>query len=205
MLRLFRQQNGTSSGLRLDGLRTILRPPVERDWRSYTELRAASRSFLEPWEPTWALDALSRDAFQRRLRRYASDRRNDTGYSFFVFDRESGRLVGGMTLSNVRRGVAQTATLGYWVGETYARKGYMTAAMQSVLGFGFRHLKLHRLEAACLPSNEPSQRLLQRAGFEQEGFAPKYLMIRGIWQDHILFALLAENYAPGKTRLDSSH
>ena len=196
MLRLFRQQDGTASSLRLDGQKTILRPPVERDWRSYAELRAASRQFLEPWEPTWALDALSRDAFQQRLRRYAGDRRNDSGYSFFVFERETERLVGGMSLANVRRGVAQTATLGYWVGEAHAHKGYMTAAMQSILGFSFRYLKLHRVEAACLPNNEPSQRLLARAGFEQEGFAVKYLMIRGEWQDHILFGLLAENYMP---------
>ncbi len=176
-----------------------LRPPTERDWRSYAELRAASRRFLEPWEPTWAPDALTRDAFLRRLRRYAGDRRNDTGYSFFIFDNQAQRLVGGINLANVRRGVAQAATLGYWTGASYARQGYMTAALQCVLAFGFSQLALHRMEAACLPGNEPSQRLLKRAGFEQEGYAPKYLKIRGDWHDHLLFGLLAETYAAKKS------
>ncbi len=178
----------------MEGGGVYLLPPLERDWRGYAELRAESRRFLEPWEPTWAPNALTREAFQQRLRRYAGDRRNDKSYSFFVFDNMSAQLVGGISLSNLRRGVAQTATLGYWIGAPHARKGYMTAALQNILAYSFNQLGLHRMEAACLPSNENSQRLLKRAGFEQEGYAPKYLKIRGNWQDHLLFALLAENY-----------
>lgn len=194
MLRLFRTQNGVLGNLRLDGGGVYLLPPSERDWRSYAELRAESRAFLEPWEPTWAPSALTREAFQQRLRRYAGDRRNDKSYSYFVFDSRSSQLVGGISLTNMRRGVAQIATLGYWIGAPHARKGYMTAALQNMLDFSFNQLGLHRVEAACLPSNEPSQRLLKRAGFEQEGYAPKYLKIRGNWQDHLLFGLLAEKY-----------
>ncbi len=125
-MRLFRSLSPSASSVRLESGKTLLRSPVERDWRAYAEIRAASRKFLEPWEPTWPNDALSRDAFYRRLNRYASDWRNDTGYSMFLFDRESSALVGGISLSNVRRGVAQCGTLGYWMGEAYAGKGYMS-------------------------------------------------------------------------------
>jgi [ribosomal protein S5]-alanine N-acetyltransferase len=193
-MRLFRSFSGNSSSVRLNGQSTFLRPPVERDWRAYAEIRAASRHFLEPWEPTWPSDALSRDAFYRRLNRYASDWRNDTGYSMFVFEQESGALLGGISLSNVRRGVAQCGTLGYWIGEDYAGQGYMREGLGVMVGFCFNELGLHRVEAACLPTNGASRGLLTASGFSEDGFARKYLKIRGVWQDHLLFSLLAEDH-----------
>lgn len=194
-MRLFRSLSPSASSVRLETGKTLLRSPVERDWRAYAEIRAASRKFLEPWEPTWPNDALSRDAFYRRLNRYANDWRNDTGYSMFLFDRESTALVGGISLSNVRRGVAQCGTLGYWMGEAYAGQGYMGEALQLLLDFSFDELSLHRIEAACLPHNEPSRRLLLGRGFSEDGYARKYLKIRGVWQDHLLFSLLSEDHA----------
>ncbi|MSO81022.1 MAG: N-acetyltransferase [Alphaproteobacteria bacterium] len=192
-MRLFRSVGGAVAGPRLEGRQVFLRSPVERDWRAYADLRTASRAFLEPWEPTWPADALTRDAFQRRLARYEADWRDDAGYSFLVFRREDATMVGGITMSNVRRGVAQDGTLGYWVGEAHAQRGYMTDALLLVVDFSFDHLALHRLEAACLPSNEASQRLLVRCGFAREGFARRYLKIRGEWRDHLLFALLEDD------------
>lgn len=193
-MRLFRSFSTNATGVRLEGRRTFLRPPGERDWRAYAEIRAASRKFLEPWEPTWPSDALSRDAFYRRLNRYASDWRNDTGYSMFIFERESSALLGGISLSNVRRGVAQCGTLGYWIGEDYAGQGYMREGLALLLGFCFDELGLHRVEAACLPSNAASRGLLIASGFSEDGHARKYLKIRGVWQDHLLFSLLAEDH-----------
>lgn len=193
-MRLFRSFTTNAASLRLETGKTLLRSPVERDWRAYAEIRAASRKFLEPWEPTWPSDALSRDAFYRRLNRYASDWRNDAGYSMFLFDRESSALVGGISLSNVRRGVAQCGTLGYWMGEAYAGQGYMREGLSLLLGFSFDELSLHRIEAACLPNNEPSRKLLLGSGFSEDGFARKYLKIRGVWQDHLLFSLLSEDH-----------
>ncbi|MEP4379951.1 MAG: GNAT family protein [Alphaproteobacteria bacterium] len=203
-MRLFRSFSGNANSVRLEGPRTFLRPPVERDWRSYAEIRAASRQFLEPWEPTWPSDALSRDAFYRRLNRYASDWRNDTGYSMFVFDRESPALLGGISLSNVRRGVAQCGTLGYWIGEAYAGQGYMREGLGLLLDFCFTELGLHRVEAACLPTNEASRGLLNASGFSEDGFARKYLKIRGVWQDHVLFSLLAEDHRTAASRAPGS-
>ena len=124
------------------------------------ELRGESRAFLTPWEPTWSADALTRDAFHRRLARYAADWRQDQGYSFLLFRLEDDALLGGIGLTNVRRGVAESASLGYWTGERHARQGYMTEGLQLMLAFAFQRARLHRVEAACLPHNEASRGLL---------------------------------------------
>jgi ribosomal-protein-alanine N-acetyltransferase len=169
-----------------------LRYPRMADFLAWSRVRGDSRAFLTPWEPVWASDELTRGAFRRRLKRYARETRHDTAYAFFVFREEDDALIGGCTLSNVRRGVTQCCALGYWVGERFARQGYMHAAVRALVPFIFRTLGLHRIEAACLPSNGPSRSLLAKAGFREEGLAKRYLMINGEWQDHVLFALLAD-------------
>ena len=146
--------------------------------------------FLQPWEPSWPADDLSRSAYRRRLMAYQRDMDLGAGYSFFVFRHDDNELVGGITLSNIRRGVAQMGTLGYWVGEPYARQGLTLAAVRAVTAFCFGPLALHRLEAACVPENDASRRLLLRAGFALEGRASAYLKINGDWRDHLLFGLV---------------
>jgi [ribosomal protein S5]-alanine N-acetyltransferase len=179
---------------RLIGERVYLRAPERGDYEAWASLRARSRNFLTPWEPIWPVDALSRTSFRARIVRYADDWRTDQAYNFFVFS-HADVLLGGIGLSNVRRGVAETASLGYWIGEPYARQGYMTAALLLVLDFAFGRLHLHRVEAACLPSNVPSRALLAKIGFRQEGLARQYLCIEGKWQDHLLFAVLREDWS----------
>jgi ribosomal-protein-alanine N-acetyltransferase len=124
------------------------------------------------------------------VRHYLRDLREDMGYALFIFGVDSGTLLGGLTLCNVRRGVTQACTLGYWVGAPYARQGFMTAAVRAAIPFVFDSLELHRLEAACLPTNTASIKLLEKTGFKQEGLARRYLRINGVWQDHLLYALL---------------
>jgi len=175
---------------RLDGDRIYLRPPERRDWAAWAAVRAESRYFLTPWEPTWPSDALSRDAFRRRWARHAEDWAADQAYTFFVFRKADNALIGGIGLSNVRRGVAETASIGYWIGARHARYGYMTEALKVMLDFSFVRLQLHRLEAACLPHNKPSRGLLLKTGFQEEGRAREYLRIEGRWQDHILFGMV---------------
>ncbi len=177
-------------GVRLDGKRVYLRPPRRGDWRAWAALREASRQFLAPWEPTWAQGALTREAYRRRLRQYREEWEAQIGYSYFIFLRDDHSLVGGITLSNVRRGVAMTGTLGYWTGQPHARQGYMSEALLAIMEFGFAQIGLNRLEAACLPENEASQRLLKRSGFRQIGLVRQYLKIAGKWQDHYLFEIL---------------
>ena len=188
-------RGGPDRDLRLQWRRVYLRHPVPRDWRAWSALRADSRAFLASWEPTWAYDALSRAAFRRRLKIYRTELRQGVTYSFLIFRAADGMLLGGITLSNLRRGVAQTATLGYWIGAPHARQGYMSEALWAVLEYAFQRLGLHRVEAACLPDNEASRRLLLKVGFHEEGYAREYLRINGSWRDHQLFAILRGEYA----------
>lgn len=175
---------------RVDGEGVYLRLPEPRDYLEWSELREASRVFLTPWEPTWAVDELSRGSFRYKLRRYTEDARDDKAYALFVFREDDGALIGGITLSNVRRGVAQTASLGYWAGEKFAGKGYTTAAVRAVVRYAFDDLDLHRVEAACQPDNIASHRVLEKAGFTHEGQAKAYLKINGKWRDHLLFGIV---------------
>lgn len=174
-----------------------LRTPRFSDYAEWSELRAASREFLEPWEPVWPSDDLEKASFRRRIRRYTQEVREDLAYPFFVFRSRDGTLAGGLTLGHVRRGVTQSATLGYWIGQPFAGQGIMSAAVEATLGFAFDHLRLHRIEAACLPQNAASMRLLEKIGFQREGFARRYLCINGIWQDHVLYGIVEDDPRPG--------
>jgi ribosomal-protein-alanine N-acetyltransferase len=184
------------SGLRVEGEGVHLRPPRAADYPEWRELRAASRSFLQPWEPTWPADDLSRAAFRRRLMAYARDRDVGAAYAFFVIRSEDDALTGGITLSNVRRGVAQMGSIGYWCGRPFTRQGHTLAAVRALSEFAFRTLALHRLEAACIPDNAASRSLLVKAGFEEEGFAKAYLKINGVWRDHVLFGQVSSLRGP---------
>lgn len=170
-----------------------LRMPGSSDYAPWAELRARSRDFLVPWEPTWARDELTRSAYKRRLRQYQKDLREEAGYAFFMFRKSDNGLLGGLSLSNIRRGVTQACTLGYWMGLPHAGHGYMTEAVQALAPFVFNTLWLHRLEAACLPGNRASIRVLEKCGFEREGLARSYLKINGIWQDHVLYGLISDS------------
>ena len=177
----------------LQGDGVILRYPQMSDFAAWAELRGESRAFLSAWEPVWAPDELTRAAFRRRLRRYQREIRNDLAYPFLVFRKADNALIGGCTLTNVRRGVTQSAAIGYWIGARFARQGHMYAALKAIRPFVFDLLGLHRLEAACIPENVASRNLLLKVGFREEGRARRYLQINGEWRDHILFALLADD------------
>lgn len=184
----FRAVSFTEPSLSVTGETVTLRVPQMADFEDWAALREASRDFLVPWEPTWPADDLSRGAFRRRLRRYAEDQRSDLAYPYFIFRNGDQKLIGGLTVTNIRRGVAQAGNLGYWMGAAYARQGYMTAAVRLLVPFAFSTLKLHRIEAACIPENVASVRLLEKTGFTREGYAREYLCINGSWQDHLLYA-----------------
>jgi ribosomal-protein-alanine N-acetyltransferase len=165
--------------------------PQLSDYVGWARVRQESRAFLEPWEPTWSTDALTRAAFRRRLRRYAREVREDQGIAFFIFDKQDDRILGGITLSQIRRGVTQSTSVGYWIGRPHARQGFMSDALNVIVRFVFDGLRLHRLEAACIPNNLPSQGVLKKCGFREEGLAREYLCINGVWQDHKLFGIVS--------------
>ena len=188
----FRTINFSEPPPSIAGDGVMLRPPQMTDFAEWAALRETSRDFLTPWEPTWPADDLTRGAFRRRIRRYSEDLRTDQGYAFLIIRRSDDVLVGGLTLANIRRGVAQAGSIGYWMGLPHIRQGYMTAAVRAVIPFAFATLRLHRLEAACIPTNAGSIRLLENSGFQREGYAREYLCINGIWQDHLLYARLKD-------------
>ncbi len=183
-------RNRSQRGIRLEDGRVYLRALSMADWETWARLREQSQAFLIPWEPLWASDALSKAAFRRRVEHVRYEWERETGYSFLIYQQSDDALLGGITLSNVRRGVAQAGNLGYWVGMPYARLGYMTEAMRAIADFSFGQLRLHRLEAACLEQNTASRGLLTNSGFREIGYARQYLRIAGKWQDHVLFEKL---------------
>ena len=182
--------------LHIKGDGVYMRMSEMRDFAQWASLREQSRAFLTPLEPLWPLDDLTRASFRYRVRRHGEEMARDEAFSFFVFRDEDDALLGGLSFGHVRRGVSQAATLGYWMGEPYAGKGYMTRAVRAAVAYGFERQGLHRIEAACLPNNEPSKRLLERVGFKQEGYARSYLSINGQWRDHLLFAILDTDPPP---------
>lgn len=190
---VFLRREGEDGGRRIAGEGVYLRHPELRDYEQWARARGQSRAFLQPWEPTWAEDELTRATFRMRLKRYSEDIRDGRAYPFFTFRTNDGALVGGLTLSRVQRGVSQSAALGYWSAYAHRRQGHTRAGVRAALRFAFDDLGLHRVEAACQPDNYPSRALLEGVGFRFEGLARGYLKIAGEWRDHLLFAILAND------------
>lgn len=185
-----------SVGPVLTTARLRLRPPQSQDFVSWAALRRESAAFLTPWEPAWARDHLSDRAFRERVAWAARSVAEQRAYPFFLIDgeapAEAPRVLGAITVDNIRRGPAMSATVGYWIGGPHARRGLMSEALDAVRAFTFGDLGLSRLEAACLPENVASRRLLARCGFAEEGVAQGYLQIAGRWRDHVLLAALRD-------------
>ena len=177
--------------------RTELRLPVMKDHAAWVRERRASEDFLRPWEPAWTPGQYSRKAFGNRVYFARRSFEDSTGLVLFIFRRSDKALLGSLTCKNIRKGSARCATLGYWVGKRHARKGFMSEALRAVVDHAFGELDLSRLEAACLPENAASRRLLERAGFREEGLAEAYLQIGGRWRTHVLYSLLRADRREG--------
>ncbi|WP_294620470.1 GNAT family protein [uncultured Roseovarius sp.] len=176
--------------VRIETERLTLRQPLLTDFREWSAMREQSAEFLIPWEPVWASDHLTRKGFSNRVYWAQRSITNGSALPLFLIRREDERLLGAVTLDNIRRGPAQAGTLGYWIGEPFARQGYMREALQAVVHHAFGRLDLSRLEAACLPENTASRGLLEKCGFKYEGVAQSYLQINGRWRTHVLYAAL---------------
>ncbi|MEL6959217.1 MAG: GNAT family protein [Pseudomonadota bacterium] len=184
--------------VRIETERLTLRPPIHSDFRAWTALRAESRDFLTPWEPTWAPDHLTRKSFTNRVYWAQRSIANGTAVPLFIIRREDETLLGAITLDHIRRGPAQAGTTGYWIGEQYARQGYMREAIEALVHYAFTGLDLSRIEAGCLPENTASRGLLESCGYKYEGVAQAYLQINGRWRNHVLYANLRHDRR-GKT------
>jgi [ribosomal protein S5]-alanine N-acetyltransferase len=181
---------GLKRRVRVETERMTLRLPEHGDWRQWSDLREASAEFLIKWEPVWSNDHLTRRAFTNRV--YWAQRAEAQGQALptLLIRREDQKLLGALTLDNIRRGPSQTGTFGYWIGAPYARHGYMREAILALTHHAFTRMDLSRLEAACLPENLPSRGVLEKCGFKYEGVAQSYLQINGRWRNHVLYANL---------------
>jgi len=175
---------------KLTGKRVFLRPPKRRDALKWQKLRMSSKSFLVPWEPSWDASSCTRRAYLRYFKNSNYLANMDRAYSFLIFKTDDKTLLGGINIGNVRRGVSQSASLGYWIGEKHSRNGYMKEALKLLIPSLFIDLRLNRIEAATLEENIASKNLLKKIGFKKEGVLRKYLKINGAWRDHILYGLL---------------
>ncbi len=175
---------------RIETERMTLRLPAHADWPAWADLRRDSVAFLQPWEPVWGHDHLSRRAFTSRVYWAGRAEAQGTALPLLLFQRQTGALLGAITLDNIRRGPAQSGMLGYWIGQPHARHGYMREAILAVVHHAFTSLDLSRIEAACLPENAASRGVLEKCGFKYEGVAQSYLQINGRWRNHVLFANL---------------
>ena len=175
---------------RIETERLTLRLPAHSDWRAWAALREASAAHLTPWEPVWAHDHLTRKAFTNRV--YWAMRAETQGAALplLLIRRDDQALMGAVTLDNIRRGPVQAGTIGYWIGASYARKGFMREAVAALVHHAFTALDLSRMESACLPENAASRGVLEKCGFKYEGVAQSYLQINGRWRNHVLYANL---------------
>lgn len=178
--------------------RILLRLPRLEDHADWTRVRREGEGFLRRWEPHWSPTHFSRKAFRNRVYWALRARDEDRALALFLIRRSDRRLIGAITLDNIRRGPAQSAQVGYWIGPDFARQGYMSEALSAVVGHGFHALDLSRVEAACLPENAASRGLLERCGFQYEGTATGYLQIEGRWRDHVLYASLRPDRCPAR-------
>lgn len=188
---------GRPSGLELGGRRVTLRPLVVTDFEAWREVRTRARDWLVKWEPrplAGQADATEdRRVFAARCGARERERQLGTGYGFGIF--VGPRFVGEINLSSVQRGPFQNAYIGYWIDEAAAGNSYTPEAVVVLCRFAFEDLALHRLQAAIIPRNRPSHRVAEKVGLRNEGTALRYLEINGVWEDHVRYAITAEDWA----------
>ncbi|MCB2113476.1 MAG: GNAT family protein [Parvularculaceae bacterium] len=172
----------------------MLRAPQLGDFEAWAALREESRAHLTRWEPDWTAREAESEAYRTRLRLQERLYRAGAAVSFFVCRKDDNRLIGGVTLSDIRRHTAQSAVIGYWIGAPYLRRGYGGDAVAATVEFALVESGFNRVEAACQPGNTASLALLRKLGFREEGLARDYLHINGAWRDHALYSLIARDY-----------
>ena len=182
----------------ITGQKVILRPPQYSDWKAWADERKKNKLYLQPWEPLWSINELERSSFVKRVRMFERLSHNDQAYSFLIYKSDNEDFIGEVNISNVQRGIIQSCTIGYWIAKDCEGKGMMSESLELVKEFIFNELKLHRIEAACLPHNMPSLKVLLKNGFIKEGTARKLLKINDKWQDHTVLSFILDDFKKSK-------
>ena len=191
-----RRDTATRLPTRLDGERTAIRGVRPADVDDLLELRVRNRDFLAPWDPLRPASFFTRAGQAEWVAMQQRAWSEDRGYGFAVLDvQDDDRIIGGINLFNIVRSARQSAGMGYWIDQSAGSRGHATDAVLLAASFAFEHLGLHRLEPAVMPRNARSTRVMEKAGFKREGLASRYLRIAGVWEDHALYAMTAEEFA----------
>jgi ribosomal-protein-alanine N-acetyltransferase len=190
---------GLSLSTRIVTERLTLRPPRTAD---VPEMRRALRQnavHLRPWSvaPAVGEDASSLTSVSRAVLRHRREWKQGQAFVLLITPREDERIIiGRIALGGVLRGAFQNAYLGYWIDGERQGHGLMTEAVRAATAFALGAAGLHRVQAAVMPRNGASQRVLEKAGYRREGVAARYLCIAGEWEDHVIFATTAEERVP---------
>ena len=185
-----------------------LRPLKASDFDAWQAVRVRSRDWLEPWEPLGDPGtpdpSTDPEAFKARCGAWDRQRHFDAAYGFGIFVGKGGPFVGEVSLGSVQRGPFQSANVGYWIDESYAGQGFMPEAVALVLRYAFEDLGLHRVEAAIVPRNDRSRRVAEKLGLREEGTSSRFLQIRGVWEDHVRYAITVEEWAERRDELEAA-
>ena len=191
----------------LVGPRVELRALTGADYAAWRDVRVRSRDWLEPWEPLpdpgTPDPVVDTEAFRARCGAWDRQRHFDTAYGFGLFLRD-GSLVGEVSLGSVLRGPFQSAFIGYWVDAAHAGQGFVPEGVVLMIRYGFEWLGLHRMEAAIVPRNRASRRVAEKLGLRDEGTAARFLQIRGVWEDHVRYAITLEEWMARKQELEQA-
>ena len=187
----------------LFGRRVVLRPLVPADFAAWREVRRRNVDWLTKWEPTRLAgqpDVVEDPhAFAVRCSARERERQMGAGYGFGVF--VEGEFAGEVNLSSIQRGPFQNAYVGYWIDEAVAGQGYMPESVVVLARFAFEELHLHRIQVSIIPRNAPSRRVVAKLGLRDEGTAERYLEINGVWEDHVRYAMTAEEWEERRDEL----
>ncbi|UFJ43054.1 GNAT family N-acetyltransferase [Brevibacillus humidisoli] len=179
--------------LRMIGRHVCLRLLTAEDAPAFLDYLLRNKHYHDPYMPHRPSDSFTLE----NVRRLTDQRQrvgSDQEYAFAVIDNESERLVGKVKLSGIIRGSFHSANLSYDIDEAFSSRGYVTEAVKMLISFAYSGLALHRIQAAIMPRNLPSQRVVEKAGFVREGYSQHYIQINGIWEDHITYAITKERY-----------
>lgn len=187
----------------LFGRRIVMRPLVAGDFAAWREVRRRNVDWLTKWEPAripGQPDVVEdREAFNVRCSARHRERQLGTGYGFGVF--VDGDFAGEINLSSVQRGPFQSAYVGYWIDEKHAGHGYIAEGLVVLARYCFDELALHRLQIAIIPRNTASRRVVEKLHLREEGVARRYLEINGTWEDHVRYAITAEDWEERREEL----
>lgn len=168
---------------------TVTRPLDLADVGALTSLYVENRQYLAPWQPLRPDSYFTQAGQREAIGALLAQKETGSAVPLVILD-GGGAVVGTLTLASVIRGAFQSCSVGYWLSEGSQGRGLATAALREATDVAFRDLRLHRVQAETLTHNLPSQRMLQRVGFQQYGQAPSYMHIAGDWQDNLLYQLL---------------